>query len=514
MKEKSNIYEHRLTDECTMLNPSLMDRGKKDSVIVEYHPQNKKMTLEDKSSLCGKGIPNTVSSRMLGVDLISKEKVFLPYWTLSVEEKSKKLWLPTETDSQGLDLNLSNGSLKKMVGNSWYSTMFLNPLKQSLSQTLCPSYTFSPVDFTALESTAVRSRKIRIYPSKEQKCILINWFGCARYTFNKTIEYLKQPNTKANWKKIKAGILASLPEWAKETPYQIKSIAIRDACIAVSNAKKKFKVTKEFQEVKFRSKRKRRYNIFIPQSAVINGSVYHTLLGKLFSTETVGVAEYDCRVVFQHGRFFLIKPEKRSILKPDSQRFKMVSLDPGVRTFQTFFSPELAGKFGCHDFGRIHRLCFYLDDLMSKMSKAKSKRKRRLRKASDRIRWKIKDLISEIHFKAANFLCKFYEVIILPPFETSQMVSKLRSKTARAMLTWSHFRFSEILKCKADEYSSVVLRQCEAYTSKTCSNCGKIHNIGSKEVLKCDCCTLDRDLNGARGIFLRALVDQPLLANN
>ena len=39
-------------------------------------------------------------------------------------------------------------------------------------------------------------------------------------------------------------------------------------------------------------------------------------------------------------------------------------------------------------------------------------------------------------------------------------------------------------------------------------------HLESKGVLKCDCCTLDRDLNGARGIFLRALVDQPLLANN
>jgi putative transposase len=427
---------------------------------------------------------------------VTKEKVFLPYWNSSVEEKSKNLWLPIKLESQDLDSNLTD---------SWYSTRFISPLKQN--------YIVSPVEFATSENSLVRSKKIRIYPSEEQKSILNSWFGCARYVFNKTIEYLKQPDTKANWKEIKGGILATLPDWAKGIPYQIKSIAIRDACQAVSNAKKKFKVTGKFQEVKFRAKKKRRHNIFIPQNAVINGSVYHTLLGKLFSTESVGVTEYDCRLVFQYGRYFLSKPEKRSILKPDNQRFKMVSLDPGVRTFQTFFSPELAGKFGSYDFGRIHRLCFYLDDLISKMSKVKSKRKRRLRKASDRLRWKIKDLISEIHFKTANFLCKFYEIIILPPFETSQMVSKLRSKTVRAMLTWSHFRFSEILKNKAEEYSSVLLRQCEAYTSKTCSNCGKIHNIGSKEFLKCTCCVLDRDLNGARGIFLRALVDQPLLAN-
>ena len=46
----------------------------------------------------------------------------------------------------------------------------------------------------------------------------------------------------------------------------------------------------------------------------------------------------------------------------------------------------------------------------------------------------------------------------------------------------------------------------EAYTSKTCSACGLIHKIGSKSVLKCECgLTIDRDLNGARGIFLKNL---------
>jgi len=57
-----------------------------------------------------------------------------------------------------------------------------------------------------------------------------------------------------------------------------------------------------------------------------------------------------------------------------------------------------------------------------------------------------------------------------------------------------------------------VIEVNEAYTSKTCSYCGNIQNIGSKKVMKCLSCgaTVDRDLNGARGIYLRALAASPL----
>ena len=81
---------------------------------------------------------------------------------------------------------------------------------------------------------------------------------------------------------------------------------------------------------------------------------------------------------------------------------------------------------------------------------------------------------------------------------------------ARMMQTFKHHDFQQFLIAKAEEYSSKVVLVNEAYTSKTCSFCGKIHKIGSKKVLKCSCgVEVDRDLNGARGIMLRALVVTP-----
>ena len=56
----------------------------------------------------------------------------------------------------------------------------------------------------------------------------------------------------------------------------------------------------------------------------------------------------------------------------------------------------------------------------------------------------------------------------------------------------------------------------EAYTSKTCSWSGEvIGNLGGRKYIKgSGGVVMERDINGARGSFLRALGDSPELAGN
>lgn len=469
--------------------------------IVECHPTNKKTTSTAKKRLCKKSSQNTSLLQISPADSTSNEKTCCSFWNKQVSEMSKKFWLPIEIDSVDLDLNSLNGSSINTMLNSWFSTMIKVPRNQSLLQTSCQSLPFSPVGFTDSGNMLRRSRKIRFYPTKTQKTLLLKWFGVARYAYNKTIEYLRQPGTKANWKAIKTDIINTLPEWAKEVPYQIKSVAIRDACLAVSEAKRKFKRTGKIHRASFRSRKRGDFNLYIPKSAVKESGFYHTLVGALNLRERVGVASADCRVTMENGRFFLIKPENRAIKKPDNQRIPVVALDPGVRTFQTMYSPAAVVKAGNKDFNRIYRLCYILDKLYSKRKKQHTSRyNRKLMK----LRWKIKDLISEIHHKLALYLVKTFDTILLPSFETSDMVTKLHSKVARAMLGWAHYRFKQFLKYKAEEYSCEIVEVDESYTSRTCTACGKQQKIGSKSVLKCSCgLVIDRDINGARNIFLK-----------
>ena len=158
-----------------------------------------------------------------------------------------------------------------------------------------------------------------------------------------------------------------------------------------------------------------------------------------------------------------------------------------------------------------------MDDLVSRMSKASSKTRRSMKKALSRMRWKVWDLIDELHFKSIRFLLDRFDVILLPTFEVSEMVNKLgrklRAKSVRSMLTLSHFKFKQRIKSAARVAGKVVLDVCEAYTSKTASWTGEIKQVGGAKRIRSNGITVDRDINGARGIFLRALVDTPSLRN-
>jgi len=58
-----------------------------------------------------------------------------------------------------------------------------------------------------------------------------------------------------------------------------------------------------------------------------------------------------------------------------------------------------------------------------------------------------------------------------------------------------------------------VLQVNEAYISKTASWTGEMKKVGGAKTITSNGVTVDRDINGARGIFLRALGDNPSLRN-
>ena len=300
---------------------------------------------------------------------------------------------------------------------------------------------------------------------------------------------------------------SSLPEWVKDTPCHIRQNAIFDAHQAYSASK----------DCKFRSCKASRQTIKFNDSNYSQGAWYSRLTKGLsfISSEPIPSSSNNATQLIRtkSGEWFAIFLEENVV-----QSFfgdKIIALDPGVRTFLTGFDGQSFLEIGASDMGRINRLCKFLDNLMSRISLSQSpKQRQKMRKAASRLRDKIRNLVDECHKKTANYLAKNYQLILLPTFETSEMTNrskrKIRSKTARQMLTWAHYRFKQVLKNKAELSDCQVIDVTEEFTSKTCTRCGHVHaKLGGAKIFKCPVChhTIPRDWNGALGIMLKALSD-------
>ena len=527
---KSELYELLRTSGCSTLMPSLeKELEQLSSVTPAYQARSNEGILIDKSPLLSPDILEQKSFLMSGAASTSSGKDCAPYWNDRCVEIASQLWLPTVTDSAASASISCRGFSSEVEGASWFSTTHLFPvLKQNLFKISSPSSGSSPQECTDFESTEKRCKKIRIYPSSKvpeptkkkllskvsQRETFRRWFGASRKAYNETVAFLNTVvGKRPPWTIVANHVQGILPAWSKEIPYTVLRMAVKDACTAYSAGKKKAKQTGEPFKLHFRSRKDKVQSCFIPNDAVQTKGVYPRISGELLYSEDIPDAPCDSRMLLDHGRWYLCVPYTTAATPLLDNQGRLVALDPGVRTFMTYFSSDAAGHLGKGDYSRIVRLCQHLDKLYSKATKAKSGARQKMRKAAARMQWKIRDLVDEMHWKIADFLVNNFDVIILPLFETREMSSRTRrkigKKSVRSMLTWAHYRFAQKLLMKARRAGKEVIRNSEAWTSKTASWSGEIrHNLGGAKTFHgSDGISVDRDINGARGIFLRALSD-------
>lgn len=403
------------------------------------------------------------------------------YWDTKCEALSQFLWLPSKKV-----LNTIGESSENLVNHSSLKATWFDSEMHSLP--------YAPrISRQRTSPETQRSRKIRIYPDSKQKEILRHWMNAARHVYNLATEYIAKDG-KTDWLAVKAIILQHLPSWMEDVPYQIKAIAVRDACMTFRNTGKP----------RFRARGSAKQTIFVPKASVSRRGVYTRYLGRMDYAENLPEISGDCRVILDDGRWFVLVPVS---VKADScPAGRAVSIDPGFRSFITFYGLDSCGKIGKGAFSRIRSLCGYLDDLNFRMSSANHRQRYKMRKAADRLRWKIRDLVEELQHKAALFLVRNFEVIALPEFRAEDF----GEGTLREVAGNAHAGFADILRAKADEYGAKVISQDEAGTSQVCSWNGEAKSAG--RFIRDGDITLDRDYNGARGIFLRALRESAIPA--
>ena len=470
-----------------------------------------------KSPTCAKSSPKRKSSKTSAAASTSSARGSKGYWNASCAVINAEVWVPIGIDSQDSAAKSFDAWSNKTVAKSWFATQLHTLPKRNLLP-ICWRYaTSSPLGCTDSDGTVTKSKKIRILPTKTQKQTLRRWEGISRYVFN---EAVKQRN---KGKKVYApDLLKTLPEWTTQCPRHIRVGAVSDAQQAVTAARKKWRETGEPQRVKFRRKKNTTKSFYLCAQFIKSNGFYVRLLGEMKLTEPLPAKPQgpgkkaerdhasevkDSRVVLENGRFYLNVNYIEKV-KPRDSNGDIVALDPGVRTFLTMYSEKAFGWLGHHAINRIQRLCQHADNLYARATQVARPLRRTLRKCAQKIHVKIQNLVDELHKKVAHFLCTNFDVILLPTFETQQMTRrgarKLRKKSVRQMLTLSHYQFKVFLKQKAQEYGVQVVDANEAYTSKTVSWTGTIvENLGGAKVITdADGNRCDRDLNGARGIFI------------
>ena len=465
---------------------------------------------------------------------------------------AQRLWLPVPGDICASPWTSWNGCSAATLQNSWFSSTLKTSTKlwqlnseiiyspSLLSAWLAvtdggpqqitrdsmmppPSKKQRRNDEETIPS-ALKTRRTRVYPTPQQRARIRQWFGTARWVFNQCLALVKLDPTKRNKHALRAAIvnndspMASAFPWLLETPYQIRDAAMIDVLNAYTT---NFAKPGHKFDVHYRSSKAPQAAIAIRKIQYSKGVFYPTFFGKeaIRSSELLpDTIAHDSKLIQTRlGHYYLCVTMPLTPASENQARRleSVVALDPGVRTFQTAYDPS--GKiieFGKNDIGHIYRICHHMDKLQSRIdtdTRLRHKARYRTQRALRKMHWRIRNLVDDCHKKMVKFLCSNYDVVLLPSFETKRMVArsrrKIRSKTARAMMTWAHYQFKQRLLFKRQEYPWCKVVICdEAYTSKTCGRCGALHQkLGGNKTFKCpSCClVLDRDVNGARNILLK-----------
>lgn len=377
-------------------------------------------------------------------------------------------------------------------------------------------------------------KKIRIYPCQEQILIFNKCLGANRYFYNQANSYIK--NTYVDSKKIvlsriKIRDAVLIPDskltpemlWQKEIPYDTRQFAIDQVRAAYKSNLELIKGREnKIFDVNYKTKRATTQIFQINKKAInfSNLTIFKTRCKKKLRVRKRDLIklqdECDGNVTclkIKFNKWYLCLPRTRELPMHESAPYKSVFLDPGVRTFQTYYSPDgVSGKLGReYEKNYIQPLLAKIDCLESIRSQSKLDTRYRIKKRLCKIRDKVKNRVNDLHNKSCKFLCDNFDTIFLPKFETQQMVSKspgrvISKKTVRNLLELAHYRF----KVKLEVYSKTKGRQLihitENYTTKTCGTCGAINDIGGSKTYICACGYMaDRDYHGARNICIKIL---------
>jgi putative transposase len=314
-----------------------------------------------------------------------------------------------------------------------------------------------------------------------QTTLLRKWFGVARKYYNEAVDLMnRKVLPTCSFADVRPAVKDRLDHisYCSAVPDKIRQGAIEDACKAVSNAKMACLADPKhkYHNVRFRKKTACSQSIYLIKTAVRQDAedivVYPRLgLGRLRTGILPIGPACSHRLVMKHRRHFAVHvsvPIEDRRTENQGRRFPIVALDPGARKFHAYYSPERCGLLGANLKRKMYPLFATHDQLRSDTAVIRNKirtatdrkQKRWLRSTANRmhkhanqILVRCRHLADELHRKTALFLCRNYENVFIPIFETGKMQMSGLAHSTKRMMNWlSHYRFRQFLIHKAKEY--------------------------------------------------------------
>ncbi len=567
--------------------------------------------------------------------IIPQVQNWSPFWTNGHRELSRQLLIPTLTTTSNSPSNWSDmSSSMPMHSNSWSSSTNTHIEKRTTAALATSQFPQVPAPPSS-ETTELRSRKILLYPTPEQRSAFKELFGLSRWFYNRAVDCAESKKI-YNFELLKAQVSAKinihndtcfhvlstgslcnrpcdgnlcarhapqmrcghigddhqqcdkhtarpycnkhrkrnkcpaikldgtvcnqacegthcprhapgrresqyddvLPEWWQGKPYVPRFVtgAIMDCAKAYSSAfanRRNGNIT--HFDMKPRTKKMRIQSLYVERTCFSKRD--NSFLRKFFGD--IRTAPYKTgNTIVEHFRDMDIEADGRllwdqgtdkwffrlSVPSVESQDVNRdtpsdISLDPGIRTLLTGYSPEgTVLEFGDWTRRVLRQLLVAQDRLRSKLAHPRTRKRRQKQmywrcffRLSDRIR----NMVDDLHNKSIKHLVTHYSTVILGALDVRSILKQtgrnaLSSSNKRLLCTLRHYDLKTKLERKCAEHNVRYILQPEQWTSKTCCNCGWIHrDLRGRKFFMCEDCGLvvDRDVNGAINIYLRACLE-------
>lgn len=355
---------------------------------------------------------------------------------------------------------------------------------------------------------AHKGYKFRIYPTEDQKDLLLNTFGACRFVYNwslaqKTKAYLKD-KTNISYNKSSKNLTQLKTEkdflWLNEVSSTCLQQSLKNLDTAFSRF---FKGQSKYP--KFHSRKENRGSAkFTTNSFSLKDGVFKIAKCKkpvdVKWSRELPSDPLSCTVsVTPSGKFyvsFLCEVEKQKLPKVESE----VGIDFGISAFVT------------DSHGAKYKLPNSLKKQRAKLKRAQRKhsRKKKGSRNKEKARLKVARLHEKIYNIKTDFLHKLSTKLVSEnqaiSMEDLNVVGMVKNrKLSRAIHEQGWRQFRNMIEYKSD-FSGRQFLLCDRFfpSSKTCSACGKIKDSMSLNIREwtCSCgVTHDRDINAAINIL-------------